>query len=230
MPILRLPIFPLPLVLFPGAPQLLHIFEPRYREMLRDCMEGDRRFGISWVAAQAGEDPAPEPGSIGCIAHVEARTALPDGRANILTVGEDRYVLREYEVSDRLYRIARVATFDDVPDQTEDPALLERVKERFRKLTAALTALNDAPGSPTEVPEDPRALSFHVAAALEIDPGAKQELLRLRSSRRRLEILERILLAALEELGPRAEVHVRARRNGKGGPNAAIVGETGKKP
>ena len=51
----------------------------------------------------------------------------------------------------------------------------------------------------------------------------KQELLRLRSIRRRLEVLERVLRAAITELGPRAEVHVRARRNGKGGPNAAIV-------
>src|SRR2546425_10406535 len=113
----ELPIFPLPLVLFPGAPQLLHIFEPRYREMLADCMDGDRRFGISWVDSADGPDPSPPAGAVGCTAQVRARTELPDGRSNILTVGEDRYWLREYIDAGRPYRVARVETFDNDPDR-----------------------------------------------------------------------------------------------------------------
>ncbi len=224
MDALQLPIFPLPLVLFPGAPQLLHIFEPRYRQMLADCMDGDRKFGISWVAAADEPDPAPAVGSVGCIAHVSAHTTLPDGRSNILTVGEHRYVLRAYLDTDRPYRVARVETFDDEPESAEGTEdLCARVTEAFRRFTAALAALNDAAAGTSEIAEDPGTLSFQVAASLEIEAQAKQELLALRSIRRRLEALERRLHVAIDELDPRANVHVRARRNGKGGPSATIV-------
>src|SRR5205807_10370493 len=64
----ELPIFPLPIVLFPGAPQPLHIFEPRYRQLLVDCLAGDRRFGITYVPAEPapGSEPLPHPGDVGC--------------------------------------------------------------------------------------------------------------------------------------------------------------------
>jgi Lon protease-like protein len=227
MAVLELPIFPLPLVLFPGAPQLLHIFEPRYRQMLADCMDGDRRFGVSWVEAEPEQDPSPEAGSVGCVAYVRARTGLPDGRSNILTVGEDRYTIVEYLKSVRPYRIARVETFDDDPQSADGTTdLCVRVGEIFKRFTAALSALSDAASAAPDMSDDPKALSFQVAATLEIDGHAKQELLIVRSIRQRLESLERLLRAATEELGPRAEIHVRARRNGKGGGNAAIVGGT----
>ena len=73
---------------------------------------------------------------------------------------------------------------------------------------------------------DPKARSFQIAAAIEMEWRAKQELLVLRSARQRLDALEKILRAAIVELGPRAEIHIRARRNGKGGSHAAIVQRT----
>ena len=77
----RLPIFPLSVVLFPGTPLPLHIFEPRYRKMLADCLAGDRRFGIT----PAGKDDVmPEPGTVGCIAEVRVNQELPDGRSNVI--------------------------------------------------------------------------------------------------------------------------------------------------
>jgi Lon protease-like protein len=224
MPVLALPIFPLPLVLFPGAPQLLHIFEPRYRQMLTDCMEGDGRFGLSWVEEGSGSDPEPEPGAVGCIAHVRASTPLPDGRSNILAVGEDRYVLLQYLNSDRPYRMAQVETFEDDPDgDSATGELRDRVAGLFGRFTTAVSALNDASAIPVDQAESATTLSFRVAAALELDGRAKQELLALRSCRRRLETLERLLRGAIADLAPRAEIHVRARRNGKGGSHAAIV-------
>jgi Lon protease-like protein len=224
MPLLQLPIFPLPLVLFPGVPQLLHIFEPRYRQMLADCLTGDRRFGLSTIEPATEGDPAPVRGTVGCVAYVQARTSLPDGRSNILTIGEDRYVLLEYLETDRPYRVARVDTFDDDPENLDGIAESSaRVGDMFLRLSTVLGALNDSAASSPELADDPKARSFQIGAALEVEPQVKQELLRLRSIRRRLEVLERVLRAAIIELGPRAEVHVRARRNGKGGPNAAIV-------
>ena len=89
----ELPIFPLPLVLFPGGSQPLHIFEPRYRQMLADCLAGDRRFGIAYVAAPAANiiDTVPSPGDVGCVAVILSSQQLPDGRANIITKGEMRF-------------------------------------------------------------------------------------------------------------------------------------------
>src|SRR5690348_5320860 len=89
----ELPIFPLPLVLSPGATQPLHIFEPRYRQLLADVLGDDRRFGVAYVAPPAGPglDPAPQPGAVGFVALINAANALPDGRSNIVTVGERRF-------------------------------------------------------------------------------------------------------------------------------------------
>ena len=223
MALLELPIFPLPLVLFPGASQLLHIFEPRYRQMLADCLEGDERFGISWVDGKGREDVPPEVGTIGCIARVQASTPLPDGRSNILTVGEDRYTILAYLQTEKPYRMARVETFGDDPTDSDTPELGQRVSRLHGRLRAALSALNDLASNPVEAASDPTALSFQVAAELELESAFKQELLVMRSTRRRLEALEQVLRRITADLGPRAEVHVRARKNGKGGSNATIV-------
>ena len=118
----ELPIFPLPIVLFPGAPQPLHIFEPRYRQLLQDCLAGDRRFGIAYVAPDPAPDadPVPNTGDVGCVALIRSNQPLPDGRSNVLTVGERRFVLRGWISSTRPYRVAEIEEFDDDPtDATE---------------------------------------------------------------------------------------------------------------
>src|SRR2546422_11338209 len=92
----ELPIFPLPIVLFPGAPQPLHIFEPRYRQLLQDCLAADRRFGITYVEPDPTPraDPSPRTGDLGCVALIPSHQPLPDRRANLLTDGERRLGLR----------------------------------------------------------------------------------------------------------------------------------------
>src|SRR2546422_5062931 len=110
----ELPIFPLPIVLFPGAPQPLHVFEPRYRQLLADCLAADRRFGIAYVPAErdAGVEPLPRPGDVGCVAVIRNTQGLPDGRSNVLTVGERRFVLRSEEhtseLQSRLHLVCRL--------------------------------------------------------------------------------------------------------------------------
>src|SRR2546425_11863127 len=90
----ELRISPPPTVLFPGAPQPLHIFEPRYRQLLADCLAADRRFGITYVAPPqaAGADPQPEIGDPGCIALIRSTERVGDGRSNVPPVGERRGV------------------------------------------------------------------------------------------------------------------------------------------
>ncbi|HEV8265407.1 MAG TPA: LON peptidase substrate-binding domain-containing protein [Gemmatimonadales bacterium] len=212
-----LPIFPLPLVLFPGATQPLHIFEPRYRTLLADCLEGDRRFGIAYVAPDEVTDPAPAPGDIGCIAHILNTQTLPDGRSDILTTGEQRFVLLEWLEADRPYRMARIEEFADDPvDAAEAEDLATDVRKDFLRLISALEH------DPPELPVDPEALSFRVAATLELDAPAKVALLAIRNTTVRLRRLAAMLQPLAADAERRAAVRLRAKSNGKGGAHPKI--------
>src|SRR5262245_61275735 len=111
-----IPIFPLPLVQFPGALTPLHIFELRYRQMLKDVMEADRIFGIIYSSEErlAGSERL-SPGSIGCTVEVAVAQGLPDGRSYILCVGVKRYRLIDY-IEGELYLKAEVEFFEDEPN------------------------------------------------------------------------------------------------------------------
>jgi Lon protease-like protein len=217
----ELPIFPLPLVLFPGVVQPLHIFEPRYRAMLKDCLEGDRRFGIAYVAppaAAAGADPAPEPGEAGCVAVIRSAEALPDGRANIVAVGERRFTLRRWLATERPYRVGEVEEFDDDPGDAAGLAeLAGEVRGAFARLVRALDALTERDDDAVELASDPALLSFQVAAALELDVAAKRALLASRSAGQRLRQLVALLRPLAADAERRATVHRAARGNGRGG-------------
>lgn len=219
-----LPIFPLPLVLFPGATQPLHIFEPRYRRLLTDCLEGDHCFGIAYaMAPREGADPVPQPGDVGCIARILDTTALPDGRSDILTTGEQRFVLLEWLGTDRPYRVARVEEFGDDPaDPDEAEGLATDVRRDFLRVVQALNMLTDRERDPLELPTDPEALSFRVAAALELEPPAKVVLLGIRSTTVRLRRLAALLQPLANDAERRAAVRHRAKGNGKGGAHPQI--------
>ena len=213
----ELPIFPLPLVLFPGASQPLHIFEPRYRRLLADCLDGDRRFGIAYAAPDKTSDPAPAPGDVGCVAHILTTEALPDGRSDILTTGEQRFVLLEWLTTDRPYRMARVEEFtDDEGDESEMEGLGQDVRRDFLRVMDALEQ------EPPELPVDPEALSFRVAASLELEPPGKLALLSIRSTTVRLRRLAALLQPLAADAERRAVVRHRARSNGKGGAHPQI--------
>src|SRR5882724_12642230 len=104
----ELPLFPLPLVLFPGVPMPLHIFEPRYREMLSDIRVKDNLFGLSYFDPSTSNREIPPTGHVGCVAEVTEVQAMPDGRSNVLTVGLLRYRVAEYIPGDEPYLVARV--------------------------------------------------------------------------------------------------------------------------
>lgn len=221
----ELPIFPLPIVLFPGAPQPLHIFEPRYRQLLQDCLVGDRRFGIPYVAPDPtpGADPTPTPGDIGCVAFIRSSQPLPDGRANIETVGERRFVLRRWVASERPYRVAEIEEFDDEPtDPAEVLSLAADVRSGFGRLAHALGVLTEADDAVIELPSDPQLLSFRVAASLELDARAKQVLQSVRSTSVRLRQLASLLGPVADDAERRAAVRERARGNGRGGRHPEI--------
>ena len=221
----ELPIFPLPVVLFPGATQPLHIFEPRYRELLADCLAADQRFGITYVAPPDGPgiDPMPPPGAVGCIALITATEGLPDGRSDIITVGERRFTLLEWVTRETTYRVARVEEFDDEPaDPAEVTNLAGGVRQDYQRLARAIGTLTDRVADDAALDDDPEQLSFQVAAALELDGEVKQALLALTSTTTRLRRLASLLVPLSADAERRAAVREHARGNGRGGKHPQI--------
>jgi Lon protease-like protein len=218
----RLPIFPLSAVLFPGTPLPLHIFEPRYKRMLADCLASDRRFGITPVRA---ERDVPGPGAIGCVAEVRVNQELPDGRSNIVVLGGTRFVLSRLLDESLPYLVALVQPFDDEPDTQPSAEETAEVRQLFTRYVAGLHQLNDAEPETPSLPEDPLNLSFQVAGAIECDAGVKQQLLAERSTARRVAALILLLPVLTSAVEAGIKVHRRAHTNGKGGSRPEIVSD-----
>src|ERR671938_239475 len=116
----ELPLFPLPVVLFPGVPLPLHIFEPRYRQMLADIRVRDNLFGLSYFDASTSEQEIPPAGHVGCVAEVTETQTIPDGRSNILTVGLIRSRVEAYVDKGEPYLVGRVSFFEDQAEDKEE--------------------------------------------------------------------------------------------------------------
>ena len=211
-----LPIFPLPLVLFPGATLPLHIFEPRYRAMLADCRAGDGRFGI--VLATGGSERALPAGHVGCVAELREVQPLPDGRANVVVAGAERFALDRFVDGPAPYHVATVAAWVDLPeDPAGSAALAGSVRATFARVArAARTLADEGEGELPALPDDVAALSFRIAALVDFELPTRQRLLASRSPRGRLEEIAARLGEALPALEARAAVHVGARSNGHG--------------
>lgn len=215
----ELPIFPLPVVLFPGVPLPLHIFEPRYRQMLTDIRLANNLFGVAYFDSSTAELDVPPAGHVGCVAEVTETQTFPDGRSNILTLGLIRYRIESYVERGDPYLVARVSYFEDDED---DESMLTRsareVAETFTRIAQAVRTLND---ERTDLPDisntEPQRLSFLVAAAMEIDADVKQNLLELTSTSVRLERLREMLSLAVKSYEERARMHDLAKNNGHSG-------------
>ena len=216
MPVYLLPLFPLPLVLFPGAPLPLHIFEPRYRQMLSDCVERDSRFGIVFRPEEVGETEL-EAGRVGCVAEVDDAHTLPDGRSNIVVHGVRRFSLQRFVASPTPYYVGEVAEYEDIPEDASTLApSATRVRELFNRVGRAARTLADDHDPLPPLPDEPDALSFGVAALIDMEASRRQELLESRLASERLDVIERLLGGAVSSLEARARVHGRAKSNGRG--------------
>jgi ATP-dependent Lon protease len=195
----ELPLFPLPeVVLFPGRPLPLHIFEFRYRIMMNTIMEADRRFGVlMW-------DPVrEEPAMVGCCAEVIHFQRMPDDRMKVLTLGQQRFRVLDY-VREKPYRVGLVEWIEDAPTPkdlstlaSEVEVLLQDVVGLSAKLTDQLIEL------PETLPSSPIELSYWVASNLYGVSSEQQALLEMRSTADRLEREAEILLSTRNHLAAR---------------------------
>jgi Lon protease-like protein len=214
-----LPIFPLAIVLVPGELLPLHIFEERYKAMMTEALDGDRRFGLSYMpSAEVGGDAAPEIGSVGCVAQISAVVPLPEGRMNILAIGAARYIVRGY-VSQEPFLVADIEMLsDDAGSELGVDDLANEVRDLFARLTVAARTLSSEASDDTvpTLDTEPESLSFLVAANVALDNDVKQRLLEMSDTRRRLEFLRDRLDGLVETYEYRAEMHARTKSNGHG--------------
>ncbi len=183
-----LPIFPLELVLLPGVPLPLHIFEPRYKEMIAECLEQKKPFGVVRASSDGVAD-------IGCTAEIMSVTKkYDDGRMDILTRGVERFEVIEVN-EDRAFLQAEVTVVHD-DDEPGTPAA-EMVTQAVR-LHAEIAKLAGA--EPSGPDEHDGNLSFLLAGSLPLDLDFKQSLLSTLSERKRLEAVVGYLEAILPGL------------------------------
>lgn len=213
----QIAIFPLPLVLLPGEVLPLHIFESRYRQMLKD-IEGERNlFGVSLYEVNEHFGDRPEAGSVGCVAEVREVQPLPDERSNILALGLIRYRIIEYIDLGTPYLTARVEFFEDDVEEN-DMTLTAAADEVFQLFQRVAKAAFDLSGNRGKFPEiqrsDPERLSFVVTAAFNLENSVKYQLLTMNSTLARFEKLRAILGSAVERMEENAAAHKLSQTNG----------------
>jgi Lon protease-like protein len=181
-----LPIFPLELVLLPGVPLPLHIFEPRYKEMIAECLELKKPFGIVRASDEGVAD-------IGCTAEIMSVTKkYDDGRMDILTRGVERFEVIQVN-DDRSFLQAEIAVVEDEPGKP--PAQIVTHAVRLHAEIAKLAGA--APSGPDEHAGN---LSFLLAGSLPLDLDFKQNLLSTLSEAKRLQAVVEYLEAVLPGL------------------------------
>lgn len=212
----RLPIFPLNIVLMPHELLPLHIFEPRYRQMLEDIEPRKNLFGLVHFDPADPGDERPAPGTVGCVAEIKQKQALEDGRSNILTIGVIRFEIVRYAETDAPYHVAEVTFFEDEADLSGDSTVLaDEVFALFERIARAAHQMSGQQNRFPELPKaDPEMLSFLVAAAFDLDNEIKLELLSMRATERRLRRIREILKKSVAGIEESADVHKTAQTNG----------------
>ena len=191
-----LPLFPLGAVLYRGMLLPLHIFEERYRQLVRDLLEGSdpRRFGVIAIrkGRETGIDGVHSLYEVGCVATLRRVEQLEDGRFDIITIGTQRFKLLSLDET-RPYLQGEVELLDDVTGQVAAMPLVRTVQTAFRGYLDALTEWGGATVRIQELPDEPTLLSFIVAAAMIIDLTERQGLLAEPDTLRRLNVQRALL-------------------------------------
>ncbi len=191
----ELPLFPLNAVLFPGGFLPLHIFEQRYRKMVKYCIRNESSFGIVMIKEGEEVDEAATPCKVGTAVDLVDVDRFPDGQMNIVTSGHSRFEI--LEINDELpYLVARVRMLDSL--DAEPDTSLEEIAAETRELYIEYETLSSylrfGWQPPEENPQHPQQLAYQIGTRLRISLDEKQNLLEITSFdellRREIEILK----------------------------------------
>ena len=194
-------LFPLPLVLMPGEQQPLHVFEPRYRELISECLARGEDFGLVLADDEGMRD-------VGTKAFVvEVLEQFPDGRMNVVIEGRERFRLRNV-AEERAFATAEI---DEVEDEVDEPTDEERAAalEAYDRVVKAADAELD------DLDLESENLAFQIAARIDLGAEVKQTLLESQSERDRVVRLAGLLDKAAEAVAREREIRSRASGNGR---------------
>jgi len=202
----RIRLFPLNTVLFPGATLHLHVFEPRYKQMIAECLDEGQAFGVCLIreGSEAG-DPDVDPHEIGTTAEISEVMPLPFGRYYVSTVGKRRFRINGI-VSREPYLVCEVDYLDDAapPEESAFEILIERLRaafDEYKNLLIAYSGNNVA----VDLPVDPVEASYAVGGALQVADLVKQRLLETADTEQRVRIELEFLRRLLPQLRSRIE-------------------------
>ncbi len=198
-----IPLFPLNVVLMPGAPMPLHIFEDRYKQMVDECLREESEFGMVF-ADEAGTR------KVGCTAKiVELVERYDDGRMLILVEGSRRFKLNNV-LTGKPYYVGEIEFFEEEPEESDVQALAEECIALLERVVEAAT--EGSVGIEIEPPY--RNLSFAIAGRVEFEAETRQQILELTSERARLEKVKELLTSAAERLERERQSREKAQTNG----------------
>lgn len=208
------PLFPLNVVLFPGMPLPLHIFEPRYREMIGLCAQEERPFGVLLIKEGTEVGSPARPFEVGTLAKIVGVDRLDDGRMNIVTLGTQRFRLLQFSTEKRSYLVGDIQLLEEgASPQGLDPlardvlGLVRRYVTMVQMVAGQELVVPDAPSEPSD-------LSHFVGATLRIDNLERQRLLEAESALSRLQMEKDILVRENKNL----DDYLRERKQGGLGP------------
>ncbi len=196
--------FPLDTVLFPGLALPLHIFEPRYRTLVADCLRGDRTFGVVLIERGHEVGGGETRFQVGTVAQILQEAPMPDGRWVLLAVGTRRVRIQSW-LPDDPYPLATVADLEDAPPTEDDTDALSRVERLVRRSLALAAELDEDPVMPStvELVTDPAAACWQLCAIAPLGRLDQQRLLEALTVPERLALLEELVAGACELLSAR---------------------------
>jgi uncharacterized protein len=192
--------FPLGTVLVPGAVLPLHVFEPRYRALVADCLAGEPEFGVVLIERGSEVGGGDVRRDVGTVARIVELAELPGGRYALATVGVRRIRIGEW-LADDPYPRADVEDWPDEPDRPDDEPGLDEIVARLRRVLALQAELGE-PAAPvtTELADDPALATYQATALAPLGPDDRYRLLAAPAPAARRALLGQFLAEAEETL------------------------------
>jgi Lon protease-like protein len=185
----RLAMFPLGTVLFPHAGLPLHVFEPRYRALMHDCLLGERRFGVILIERGSEVGGHDQRFGLGTAARIVEAAELPDGRWIVTVLGTHRVKVEQW-LPDAPYPCAEVEELSEPPWDKSDDSYLEEAARRVRRALAYASELGQTVAAATvDLADAPEIAAWQLAAVAPLGPADKQRLLEATGHGERLRVL-----------------------------------------